>query len=252
MRWTYLLLDALTLVFPLAFSFHPRVAFYRQWRTTIPALFLTAALFVCWDSYFTHLGVWGFNSRYLTGASLANLPLEEWLFFLCIPYACVFTVFNLRDVCAGGAARTEKFVSAALVLILVVSACWNNTRRYTAITCLSLALLIAYCSFFQKAKWLGSFYISWLLLLLPLVVVDGILTGTGLQAPVVWYNPRDIAGIRLLTIPVEDIFYGMELVLLNAVLAAQFERRRRSKRIAAPVQKHAIALREQQRTKQPF
>jgi hypothetical protein len=43
----------------------------------------------------------------------------------------------------------------------------------------------------------------------------GILTGSGLQAPVVQYNQMQILHIYLFTIPVEDVFYGLELFLLN-------------------------------------
>lgn len=44
--------------------------------------------------------------------------------------------------------------------------------------------------------------------LIPFFVVNGVLTGTGIQGPVVWYDNTHNLEIRLLTIPVEDIGYA--------------------------------------------
>ncbi|HTR30628.1 MAG TPA: lycopene cyclase domain-containing protein [Puia sp.] len=216
MKATYLLIDLLTVAIPLAFSFHPRIKYYSRWRRALPAMVLTATLFVAWDAYFTSVGTWRFNPRYLTGVYIGNLPVEEWLFFLCIPYACVFTVY-----CIGGlfnhssAALQTPAVTWLLIGFLFVIGVWKIDCRYTAYTFLSLALLLICCRLIWKIAWLGRFYVVWAILLLPLLVVDGLLTGTGLAEPVVLYHPQDILGLRIATIPLEDIFYGMELVLLN-------------------------------------
>ena len=52
--------------------------------------------------------------------------------------------------------------------------------------------------------------------MLGFIPVNGVLTGYGLENPIVNYNPKDIIGIRLLTIPIEDI--GFSLFLLNIYL----------------------------------
>ena len=64
-------------------------------------------------------------------------------------------------------------------------------------------------------QWMGKLFSVYPVLLIPFFIVNGILTGTGLAEPVVWYNNAENLGIRLITIPVEDIFYGFELILLN-------------------------------------
>lgn len=48
------------------------------------------------------------------------------------------------------------------------------------------------------------------------------LTGSLIDAPIVWYNDAENLGIRIFTIPVEDVFYGMGLVLLNILLTETF------------------------------
>jgi lycopene cyclase domain-containing protein len=51
------------------------------------------------------------------------------------------------------------------------------------------------------------------------------LTGTGLQQAVVWYNPKSIIGARVASIPVEDFFYGADLLLMNLLIFYRIEKK---------------------------
>lgn len=55
------------------------------------------------------------------------------------------------------------------------------------------------------------FLLAYLVSIVPFFVVNGLLTAI----PVVIYNDTENLGLRLYTIPFEDIFYGMLLVLGN-------------------------------------
>jgi lycopene cyclase domain-containing protein len=105
-------------------------------------------------------------------------------------------------------------------------AIYFNRRSYTSYTFAGLAFLVFTAQFILKANWLFRFYITYLLLLLPFIIVNGLLTGTGLSNPVVWYNPTQIINVRILTIPFEDIFYGMDLILLNIMIYSGLKNRR--------------------------
>ena len=50
--------------------------------------------------------------------------------------------------------------------------------------------------------------------IIPFLIVNGFLTAI----PVVLYNDAENLGVRIYSIPFEDTFYGMLLVLMNIVL----------------------------------
>ena len=62
---------------------------------------------------------------------------------------------------------------------------------------------------------MGHFYLAFGVILIPFLIVNSILTGSFIEGEVVWYNDVDTLGIRLGTIPVEDVFYAMLLILMN-------------------------------------
>lgn len=216
MKFTYLFIDIFSIIIPFLFSFHPAIKFYRSFKAFFAADLISALCFIIWDVIFTAKGIWGFNEKFTTGIKIYNLPLEEVLFFVCIPFACVFTYS-----CLGVAFRRswnsgrEKRTTFFLVIIFLIAGicCWN--KAYTATTFISFSLLLFLVRFIFHQLWLVNLYRAWFILLFPFFIVNGTLTGTGLSSPVVWYNDRETIRIRVGTIPVEDIVYGFELFMLT-------------------------------------
>lgn len=219
MKYTYLAVNLLTVFIPLIFTFHPRLRFYKAWGALLPAILLPAAVFIVWDYFFTRAGVWGFNPAYLTGIRWFGLPMEEVLFFFCIPYACVFTYFCLNLLFQLQMnRRLENLITGSLVVSLCIVGISFSGRAYTFSALLTLALLLLIAKFLFRVNWLGRFYMVYAILILPFMIVNGILTGSWIDNAVVWYDDSENLGIRVGTIPVEDIFYGMALILFNLMV----------------------------------
>ncbi|WP_256005353.1 lycopene cyclase domain-containing protein [Pedobacter deserti] len=219
MNYAYLLIDFFTIIVPFIYSFHPKLNFYKTWRAFFPAVAATGLVFICWDIYFTSIGVWGFNPRYLIGWQVGNLPVEEMLFFLCIPYSCVFTFHCLNlFIKKGMPARAEAIFTPLLIALMMIIGVVAFDQIYTTVTAFLLAFLLIIARYVLKVEWLGKFYLIYAVLLIPFTIVNGLLTGTGMDEHVVWYNTAEIFGLRLLTIPVEDVFYGMALILMNLLI----------------------------------
>lgn len=219
-EYTYLLVNLLSIAVPLGFSFHPRLAFYKTWYAFWPACIITAVAFLLWDVLYTDLGVWGFNPHYLIGITVLNLPLEEILFFICIPYACTFTYACFNNlITTDYLASVARPMTWALVGLLAVVAGLSDGRLYTSVTFALTAIFLVWHLSVNRSRYLGRFYLTYVVIFaFPFLIVNGILTGSFIDAPVVWYDDSENLGLRVFTIPIEDFVYGLLLILMNVTL----------------------------------
>lgn len=222
-HYLYLIIDIVTIFIPFFFSFHPRIEFHKKFKAFFPAMVLSGCAYLSWDIYFTVQGIWGFNPDYLMVLRIWQLPIEEVLFFICIPFACVFSHYTLIAIFPqGGLSKgMTNLISACLALILVLMVVFFFDKTYTAFNAFFTLTILVFTSV-SKPILLRRFYIAWCLLMLPFLMVNGVLTGSLIDAPIVWYNDAENLGIRIFTIPVEDVFYGMGLVMLNILLTETF------------------------------
>lgn len=215
----YFWLDILSISVPLLVSFHPRIRLHHYWKSLFSAIALSMIPFIIWDIYFTIHKYWGFNPDYLSQTYILYLPVEEWLFFICVPYACVFTHEALMVLTKNAhlTTKTTKIITVLLLLVFGLVLAFYFDLAYTAVNMIFgiIILLLAYR--FNK-ELLSSFYLTFLVMLIPFFIVNGILTGTGIENEVVWYNNDENLGIRMLTIPIEDSVFAFSLILLNLLL----------------------------------
>lgn len=217
-HFTYFLILTASLIGPLALSFDKKVAFYKKWKYLFPAMLLPALFYIAWDIFFTSKGVWSFNENYITGIKLANLPIEEVLFFFIVPYCCLF-IYE----CIGAyfpSLKSKAFGNSILKLLaiaLLITGIIFYNKYYTSwafiFTALFITLIYLFRNYFKTFN-ATVFVVAYLVILIPFLIVNGFLTAI----PVVLYNDVENLGMRIYTIPFEDIFYGMLLILMNVVI----------------------------------
>jgi lycopene cyclase domain-containing protein len=212
----YFILLVSSVAAPLILSFDKKLQFRRQWKYLFPAIFVVAAVYIFFDVLLTKAGVWGFNPRYHSNILLFNLPIEEWLFFIVIPYASIFLhdafVLYFPQIKLNN--RISKIITVALLIILILLVLFNLDKIYTVYIYSTLIVtLVIYL--FSKSNIINQFYITFLLILIPFLIVNGVLTGSFIESEVVWYNNEENLEIRFFTIPVEDFAYGFSMIFLS-------------------------------------
>ena len=213
----YLIINIACITIPFVCSFYRKHAFYREWKYLLPANLVVAILFLVWDFWFTKIGVWGFNPKYLTGIYIANLPIEEILFFFCIPYACVFTYFAFQFLIPRKYYNHyNRIPSILLLLILMIFAILYADRIYTFFTSIFLCVVILY-TVLKKIN-LNLIFLSYFAILPFFFLSNGVLTGSFIEEPIVWYNNSETLNLRIFSVPVEDVFYGFLLILCVILL----------------------------------
>lgn len=209
--WTYLVILGLSLAYPLAQTFEWRLTMHRRFIYILPGILATGAVYIIWDIWFTHMGIWGFNHNYTRDIYLAGLPVEEWLFFLIVPYACIFLYEVLRFfVKRFHYPRIARGVIIALLVLFLGMIPFTYDRTYT-LTTLSFTSAMLILQLIQKTwkTWFSGFMAMYLLSLVPFMVVNGLLT----SIPVVWYNNAENLALRAYTVPLDDFVYLMGLLL---------------------------------------
>lgn len=179
-------------------------------------MILTMMVFIPWDVVFTRHEIWGFNPDYFLDTKILSLPLEEWLFFICIPFACVFTHYALLLYFPKLKLdkNSSKAIAIGLILTLALLLIFNYDKWYTLVN-FTIAIVLTIIVLKYNSTLLQHFFLTFLVMLIPFFIVNGVLTGSWIESQVVWYNNAENLGIRMGTIPVEDSIYAYSMILMN-------------------------------------
>ena len=211
-NYTYLLLLIASIAVPLVLSFDKNVQYYKNLKYIFPAILVTAAIFLVWDIKFTAAQIWSFNTEYTIGVNFKGMPIEEWLFFIVVPYSCVF-IYEVLKFYLKKYEYANPFLVLSLVLMVgfALISYFFRHQAYTFLTFLFSTVYLGYTVFRNKFKpYITKFYFAYFVSLLPFLVVNGILT----SLPVVEYNSAHILNIRIINIPIEDFSYLFLMLLM--------------------------------------
>lgn len=226
----YLALDIFSFLVPFLFSFErKRMHFIQHWKSYFLAIISVGGFFILWDIYFTYQNVWGFNDDYLIGFRLIGMPIEEYLFFLLIPYSSVFIHYAFEYFLPKFILSKKLTQIITIVLFTVASlvAIIYSDRIYTLCSFGLFGLLMLFQLKYQW-KYLQRFYVSFIIIYIPFFFVNNALTGAYSEKPVVYYDDLENLGIRVGTMPLEDTFYCFTL-LYSIVVLFEFLKNRNKK-----------------------
>lgn len=224
MIYLYLLINILSFLVPFIYSFEKKMNFIKWWKSVFLSILIVAIPFLIWDYIFTKYGVWGFNPVYHLGITFFDLPLEEILFFICIPYASIFThyaflhFFPLLKL----SNKVTKIIVYILLSVSFFVMLYAYPKAYTTVDFSLFALLMLY-ALATKDSILNRFFITFLLVLIPFFIVNGLLTGSFIHQEVVWYNNDENLGFRIGTVPIEDAFYAFSMLYMSLILIEKFK-----------------------------
>jgi len=212
-KYFYFILLAASLFLPLASSFEKKIQYHKKWTALFLSILVMMLIHIPIDVLFTKIGIWSFNKDFVSGPHIAGLPIEEWLFFVIIPFCCVFIYESVEYFLAPLRANAKNYYATLITgvtLIIFAIVCYKNI--YTSVYC-SLAGITMILIYLYRPVWWRRFQIMYLFALIPFVIVNGFLTGSYTAEPIVSYNANHILGIRIINIPIEDTIYCFEILV---------------------------------------
>jgi len=105
-----------------------------------------------------------------------------------------------------------------IALVGLAIALTHPTRLYSSLKVGTASAAILVVLYWLRPRYLGRFLLTYLLSWIPFLLMNGILTGAFIEGQVVWYAPDHILGLRLGTIPIEDSYYNLMMLLMTTVV----------------------------------
>ena len=224
----YLILDILIILFPLIFSFKWKFKYYKFFKPLVASILIVGISYIIWDVLVTARGDWWFEEEFLIGITIFGLPIEEILFFIVVPFACIFIYENLVFFVKDKELPFSKSFYLLIAGLFIFLGVLFGSQEYTILAMFSCALFFIFAPTMMPEmlkSWNYWFYI--VLSFIPFMIFNYFLT----SLIVVSYNPNAIWGGngawngRFITIPFEDFFYNYAMLSFYLMVYLYFRKK---------------------------
>ena len=216
MKFEYLLFNLTVVLGPVASQFSRQIKSVSRWRLKLRVSVIVMIPYVIWDALVAG-SHWQFNTVYTLDFRFFSLPIEEWLFFITVPFGCLLVWETLPQVDRWLARlRSLRHIRNVLYAALPVGIwVFSTGKQYTGLVlccfgCVGLMDMLLRTDLLLRSKT----YLYLAIVAGLILVFNGYLTAR----PVVMYGEVYQMGYRIWTIPIEDFGYGFTLMLFNTML----------------------------------
>ena len=216
MKFEYLLFNFVVIAGPVVSQFSRQIKRVSRWRLKLLVSGIVMIPYVIWDALVAG-SHWWFNDAYTLNLRLFGLPIEEWLFFITVPFGCLLVWETLPHTDSWlGRLKSLRYVRTSLYTTLPIGVwVFSMGKQYTGLVLFCFGLVALVDTLLGVDLLLRPKTYLYLVIVSVLILVfNGYLTAR----PVVLYGEAYQVGYRILTIPLEDIGYGFTLMLFNTML----------------------------------
>ncbi|MDE0424169.1 MAG: lycopene cyclase domain-containing protein [Candidatus Poribacteria bacterium] len=216
MKFEYLLFNLAVVVGPVVSQFSRQIKSVSRWRLKLLVSVIVMIPYVIWDALVAG-SHWQFNTAYTLDFRLFGLPIEEWLFFITVPFGCLLVWETLPQLDRWLARlKSLRHIRNVLYATLPVGIwVFSTGKQYTGLVLCCFGLVGLVDMLLRTDLLLRPKTYLYLAIVAGLILVfNGYLTAR----PVVIYGEAYQMGYRIWTIPIEDFGYGFTLMLFNTML----------------------------------
>ncbi len=223
-NFAFLLTLAAIVAILLGVGLNKRLTIFGSVKYMFPAIAFSAAILIMIDLQFAKLAVWSYHPKYVLGINLLDLPVEEWLFFLVVPFLGIFIYELVKQQFRHIEYPNFFLLLSLIVLVLVgVTAYSSHNKIYPFFLFFLITIYLGYTIFRNRFKThYTKFYLSYIILLVPFILIEKVLIGL----PIIEYNDVYFLGVQLFSIPVEN-FASLFLLHIIAITVYEYLKERR-------------------------